>query len=437
MAIENLLLSGFYLFSVGVILTLIYSSYQKQSFSFHLLFSLIYFITFYLGYPLSTILSLGFDVTLQDTQIQFITLFSALAGYLFYYFVYWWGNEKSQFLEKKFIATDPFANLEAKVTACLLFGIALATVGAFLYLNGLLLFKLEKYNEIFSAGVRGVALKRFFYFFIPALLVVFFLLENKKAWLAFLVFGVGFGLLTYVAVGGTRANIVIAFALFFFIGLYKNYLSFLWLGIAGVLAIVAMFFLAMSRYNLDVAGSEAIFTFLYLTRDTFSPWENVSLLLTQDISFQGLMPIIRDFYVYIPKSLWIDRPDAILNTSNYLTWEVLNYHNGLAISPTLLGSLYIMGGFPMIGLGMAFIGMLTRGADALFEMGIKHIDKSTSALIKAYCFANIFNVIVLVREGLDAFFSRLVFFSIVFFGCWLIAKVTVLLLKAMMPVDEK
>ncbi len=64
-----------------------------------------------------------------------------------------------------------------------------------------------------------MALKRFFYFFIPAMLVVYFLRQDSRAWLFFLVSTVGFGLLTYMIVGGTRANIIIAFA----IPVYRHY----------------------------------------------------------------------------------------------------------------------------------------------------------------------------------------------------------------------
>ncbi|MDI8993059.1 WzyE family oligosaccharide polymerase, partial [Salmonella enterica subsp. enterica serovar Anatum] len=42
--------------------------------------------------------------------------------------------------------------------------------------------------------------------------------------------------------------------------------------------IVGMFWLALKRYGLNVSGDEAFYTFLYLTRDTFSPWENLALL---------------------------------------------------------------------------------------------------------------------------------------------------------------
>ena len=76
--------------------------------------------------------------------------------------------------------------------------------------------------KIFLSEVSGVALKRFFYFFIPAMLVVYFLRQDYKAWIFFLVSTVAFGLLTYAIVGGTRANIIIAFAIFLFIGIIRG-----------------------------------------------------------------------------------------------------------------------------------------------------------------------------------------------------------------------
>ncbi len=148
-------------------------------------------------------------------------------------------------------------------------GIALVSVAIFFMHNGFLLFRLHSYSQIFSSEVSGVALKRFFYFFIPAMLVVYFLRQDSKAWLFFLVSTVAFGLLTYMIVGGTRANIIIAFAIFLFIGIIRGWISLWMLVAAGVLGIVGMFWLALKRYGLNVSGDEAFYTFLYLTRDTF------------------------------------------------------------------------------------------------------------------------------------------------------------------------
>lgn len=141
-------------------------------------------------------------------------------------------------------------------------GIALVSVAIFFMHNGFLLFRLHSYSQIFSSEVSGVALKRFFYFFIPAMLVVYFLRQDSKAWLFFLVSTVAFGLLTYMIVGGTRANIIIAFAIFLFIGIIRGWISLWMLAAAGVLGIVGMFWLALKRYGLNVSGDEA---FLYVS----------------------------------------------------------------------------------------------------------------------------------------------------------------------------
>ncbi|CAA2929264.1 Putative ECA polymerase [Arsenophonus endosymbiont of Bemisia tabaci Q2] len=134
------------------------------------------------------------------------------------------------------------------------------------------------------------------------MLIVYFLKPTQYRWLFFLFSTVAFGVLTYLVVAGTRANIIIAFALFLFIGIVHGWINLWMLIIAGVISIIGMFWLALKRYGLDVSGAEVFYTFLYLTRDTFSPWENLALLLDKyhKIEFQGLGPIVRDFYVFIP-----------------------------------------------------------------------------------------------------------------------------------------
>ena len=204
------------------------------------------------------------------------------------------------------------------------------------------------------------------------------------------------------------------------------------LAAAGVLGIVGMFWLALKRYGLNVSGPEAFYTFLYLTRDTFSPWENLGLLLQNydKISFQGLAPIVRDFYVFIPGWLWHDRPSVVLNSANYFTWEVLDNHSGLAISPTLIGSLVVMGGVWFIPLGAVAVGMIIKWFDWLYEKGKADANKYKAAILQSFCFGAVFNIIVLAREGVDSFFSRVVFFCVVFGACLIAAKLLYWMLDA-------
>ncbi|KHN57750.1 common antigen polymerase [Dickeya fangzhongdai] len=415
----------------GVVLWLSGREFRRWRFNFNVLFSLLYLLTFYFGFPLTALLTFRFGVETASPLNLLLALLSATAFYVIYYVSYKTRLRSTPSIPRSLPLT--MTRLEALLTCGLLALVALVTAAVFFANNGLLLFKLSSYSQIFSRDVAGVALKRFFYFFIPAMLMWYFLHQTRRAWLIFLLTTVAFGGLTYLLVGGTRANIIIAFALFLFIGLQRGWIAWWMLAAAGGAGIVAMFWLALKRYGLDVKGEEAFYTFLYLTRDTFSPWENLAMLWQHldQITLQGLAPIVRDFYVFIPAWLWPERPALVLNSANYFTWEVLNYHAGLAISPTLLGSLLIMGGPLLIPAGAVAVGLLIKGFDGLYRYGRQAENRYLSAVLQAFCFGTVFNLIVLVREGLDAFVSRVVFFCLVFAACLLAAKLLYwLLLRA-------
>ena len=420
-----------WLFALLFIATLTYFEFRRVRFNFNVFFSLLFLLTFFFGFPLSMTLVFRFNVGIAPPEILLQAQLFAACFYAVYYVTYKTrlrrpgapGARRPMFTINR---------VEAHLTWGILALVALLCVGIFFMHNGFLLFKLHSYSQIFSSQVSGVALKRFFYFFIPAMLVVYFLRQDSKAWIFFLVSTVAFGLLTYIIVGGTRANIIIAFAIFLFIGIIRGWISLWMLAAAGVLGIVGMFWLALKRYGMSVSGDEAFYTFLYLTRDTFSPWENLALLLQNydKIDFQGLAPIVRDFYVFIPGWLWHDRPTMVLNTANYFTWEVLNNHSGLAISPTLIGSLVVMGGLWFIPLGAVAVGLIIKWFDWLYQQGLQETNRYKAAILHSFCFGAIFNMIVLAREGLDSFVSRVVFFMAIFGLCLLLAKLLYWLLDA-------
>jgi len=415
-------LSVVYALSLLFILTLTYREFRRVRFSFNLFFSVLYLLTFYFGFPLTCLLVFEFDVNVVPAAYLLQAMLSATCFYAVYYVAYKTRLRKPRQGPARELFT--MNRVETHLSWLLMALVAWVTLAIFFMHNGFLLFTLTSYSQIFSSTVSAVALKRFFYFFIPAMLVVYFLRQNSRSWLMFLATTLGFGLLTYMIVGGTRANIIIAFALFLFIGIIRGWITLWMLLVAGVMGILAMFWLALKRYNLDVSGPEAFYTFLYLTRDTFSPWENLALLLQNydKISFQGLAPIIRDFYVFIPAWLWPGRPTAVLNTANYFTWDLLDNHSGLAISPTLIGSLVVMGGVWFIALGAVAVGLIIKWFDWLYALGKNSLNPYKGAILQSFCFGAVFNMIVLAREGVDAFFSRLLFFAVVFGLCLLVAK---------------
>lgn len=418
-----------YLPSVAFIALLTWREFRRVRFSFNLLFSILYLLTFYFGFPLTGLLAFRFNVEVAPAEFLLQALLSATGFYAVYAVTYHTRLRAARAAPRP--PLPAMTRVEAHLTWLLLAAVALATVAAFFIHNGFLLFKLRSYSQIFSGEVSGVALKRFFYFFLPAMLVCYFLRQTRRAWLLFLLTTVAFGFFTYLIVGGTRANILIAFALFLFIGIVRGWISLGMLAAAGALGIVGMFWLALKRYGLNVSGDEAFYTFLYLTRDTFSPWENLATLWQHypQIAFQGLAPIARDFYVFIPGWLWPSRPHLIFNSANYFTWEVLNNHSGLAMSPTLIGSLLVMGGAAFIPLGAVAVGLIIKWFDWLYQRGANSANRYSAAVVQSFCFGAVFNIIVLVREGVDAFFSRVAFFGLVFGLCLLAARILYRLLR--------
>lgn len=401
---------------VALLLIVMRRDVAARGFNFHAVFTLIYALVFFAGFPLSSALFFGFGTPVPSPLLALLALVWAGVFYGIYYAVYRaWPARRGQPEGGSLVAS--VTERHARLTAMALALVAAACLAVFLFKNGLLLFKLEGYYQIFSKRyVAQVALKRFFYFFIPAMVIVYFLRRDRRAWFTFLASTASFGLLTYIAVGGTRANLALAFALFLFIGLIERYLRPRTIFFMGALAIGIMFCLALGRYHLNLHGADYLRTFLYMTRDTFSPWENLALIMERrgEIEPQGIMPIVRDFYVFIPRSLWPGRPDVIVNTGVYFTHEVLGRSGALVMSPTLLGSLLIMGGPLAFVVGAVVVGALLRGLDRLYELGRVEGSRGGVALVMGYCLGAVFNVIILVREGIDAFVSRMVFFSVIF-----------------------
>ncbi len=167
-----------YLVSGLFILTLTYQEFQRIRFNFNLFFSLLYLLTFYFGFPLTCLLVFQFDVEAVPVTFLLYTMLSAMAFYAIYYVNY--KTRLHQHRPQRCTALFTMNRVETHLTWILLALMAFGTVGTFFMQKGLLLFKLNSYSQIFSSNVSGVGFKRFFYFFIPAMLVVYFLRQDRR-----------------------------------------------------------------------------------------------------------------------------------------------------------------------------------------------------------------------------------------------------------------
>jgi antigen polymerase len=66
--------------------------------------------------------------------------------------------------------------------------------------------------------------------------------------------------------------------------------------------------------------------------------------------------------------------------------------------------------------------MIIKWFDWLYQKGQQETNRYKAAILQSFCFGAVFNMIVLAREGLDSFASRVVFFCLIFVVAVVVAK---------------
>ncbi|VDR30565.1 putative common antigen polymerase [Raoultella terrigena] len=150
-----------------------YFEFRRVRFNFNVFFSLLFLLTFFFGFPLTSILVFRFDVSVAPPEVLLETLLVSVCFYAVYYVTYKTRLRSSAHASQR-RPLFTMNRVETHLAWMILLAVALLCVGIFFAHNGFLLFRLNSYSQIFSSEVSGVALKRFFYFFIPAMLVVYF-----------------------------------------------------------------------------------------------------------------------------------------------------------------------------------------------------------------------------------------------------------------------
>ena len=74
--------------SLCFILTIMVKEFRRERFNFHLFFSLLFVLTFYFGFPLTSILVFGFQEAVVDPLYLLQALLSATGFYAIYYVTY-------------------------------------------------------------------------------------------------------------------------------------------------------------------------------------------------------------------------------------------------------------------------------------------------------------------------------------------------------------
>ncbi len=118
-----------YLIAVIFILTLTYQEFRRVKFNFNVLFSMLYLLTFYFGFPLTCMLVFQFGVAVVPVEYLLYAMLSATAFYGIYYVTY-----KTRLRQPRSQPRTPIFTMnrvETNLTWVLLALVAVGTVGIF------------------------------------------------------------------------------------------------------------------------------------------------------------------------------------------------------------------------------------------------------------------------------------------------------------------
>lgn len=178
--------------------------------------------------------------------------------------------------------------------------------------------------------------------------------SRKTHWAAFfaLLISVAYGVTLFFTLSGERNYLVAAVAPILLVSYVlrvidgKHLILFVLLGVAGVTG------LALIRYGNQFTSGSWLLVATY-TRDTIFPVESLSAIFYRDnLKFVGFDYFFEQFYSVIPRFIWPSKPIYLDTIAYYFTERIYAYGRGLIIAPTGVGSLYLMGGWVYVLIGV-------------------------------------------------------------------------------------
>ena len=295
-----------------------------------------------------------------------------------------------------------------KILSAILFITAVLSILIYVWKNqGFVLLKSTGYLDRYEAN-RGLGLITLLIkMYIPAI-ILFYLLNPSNGRLLFsLLLAIGFGLLSYLAMGGYRQMLIMGVASLIFHRVLHQGISSFKVVLYSIIGVASLYYLAMFRYNINV-DENVLGLLIGFTQDSLSPFNSFTKIfeyINTTSDYQNLKLFFGHFQIIIPRILWEGKPELILNSGNFYTQHVINYKSALTISPTLAGELYLMRGFWSLFIGFGLIAVMNVFLERIViyykESNIQSIVQNTFFLVV------IFNAFWLVREGLEVYIYRM------------------------------
>lgn len=384
----------------------IFGIYRNRSLSsFYSVYTSCYWLVMFFGVIVYINLYLNYQFKPFEFHKINETLLLSLLGLLVFNFAYFF-----RFPLKLKIKRVKVSKLTVRYFSllCLWFS-GLAVLGFVVKNGGFVLLKGSGYEDRLTSNLGAGMFTIFFPFFIPAYAMLLLIEPSKKQWIKYFISGLVFGFLTFLAIGGARMNLAIFICVFLIIGYAFKYVKLKTLILSPFVVMILMTVLVYFRES-DVGNKSSFFFWIYLM-NSFSPFDSfyhIYNYYSEGGNIPGLSVVWQQFYLLMPRAIFEDKPEVIMNVGNFFTKEILGFQSNLTMSPTINGSFILVAGKLGLFIGSYFIGKLVLFLDnAFYYGGLNRIVNNdicpTSCLMAGGYSFYILYMFNLVRESLDIF----------------------------------
>jgi len=266
----------------------------------------------------------------------------------------------------------------------------------------------SRYTDAQGMGI----LLRLFPAFLPFLTYRLCIAKTRAEYVRVSVVGLLYTAFMYIALDGYRQILIAAFCLTLLLGLKRGYFKG-WVLIGCFVAMVpALVGLSFLRYSGDEGGATftdpIIAALYYLQGDLFpidAPLRTYWWCHYNECP--GATPFMSHFLHLVPRFLWPEKPDILLDSAGYYTQVIVGYSRMVTLSSTILSEAIMIGGLGAVPLIFFFSGFLARAFTILTERA--------NGALKFILLSNVWIGFFWIREGLENGLLR-IFFAFVFFA---------------------
>lgn len=281
------------------------------------------------------------------------------------------------------------------------------------------------YSEQFELNSGNGMYLLLLYLYLPAVTIMALTDQNKNyfSFFKYLFLMAFFGFFVYQFTGGSRNVFIGGLISVIFIAYSNKIISLIQIILFFSVFVLLAAYFAIMRYAVYLQNEDLYYYAFLFTIDSFSPIDTLVNILKyyDERNLLGFDLFFTQFYIYIPRFLWPEKPILLYTNAMHITQVILNAPGGVVFSPSIVGTSLVMLGSKLYFIMGVITGWLLFLVDALM--------KSKKIIFQALGFCVLPLSFFLVRENIEIFIYRfsMTFISIVFM--YILYKIFIAVLK--------